>query len=268
MENNKISSTFHAGDIQAVLTDCYGTIVEIWTQKTPPGHQVWSVLSNFLRYYEYNYTPNELANAFFDCIRKEKTAGQAKANGEAFDIEERNVYQVLLPGADDALIQTAAQIFRSVSTISLQLYPGVMRCLTDLRSKGIKICLMSNAQSIYTIPELNALKLTPLFDEMNISSDTFYRKPSAKFFQIMVDRLGIPPEHLLMVGNHPGDDIVTAHNMGICTCYINSNQSPENASPPPSDIYDIYLNSPKTDDAPDDQMPWDILRRLFFPIDE
>lgn len=265
---NKISSTFHAGDIRAVLTDCYGTIVEVFTENTPPGHQVWSVLSNFLRYHGYHYTPNELCERFFECIRKKKTAGQAKAQGEAFDIEERKVYQSLLPGANDALIQTAAQIFRAASTISLRLYPGVMRCLTDLRGKGMKICLMSNAQRIYTLPELNALKLTPMFDEINISSDTFFRKPSAKFFQIMVDRLGIPPEKLLMVGNHPGDDIVTAHKLGLRTCYINSNQSPENAPPPQSDIYDIYLNSPKTDDAPDDQMPWEILRRLFLQTDK
>lgn len=219
--NNKISTTFNAQEIRAVMVDCYGTIVEVFTEYATPDHRVWRTLSNFMRYHGFYHTPENLCFIFEEAKHSEKVDCLETAGREPFDIQERNVYKPLMPSASDALLQTAAEIFRAETSASLRLYPGAEQFLTYINSRDdVKLCLMSNGQAIYTVPEMNALKITHLFDEINISSETFFRKPSRHFFRIMIDKLRIKPKHILMIGNHPGDDIKTAHAMGIHTCYI------------------------------------------------
>ena len=76
------------------MLDCYGTIVEIFTERTPMEHRVWTVLSMFMGYYSYRYDPQELYRYFNEELEKERPIGKKRANGELFDTDEWNVYNV------------------------------------------------------------------------------------------------------------------------------------------------------------------------------
>ncbi|MBR0035770.1 MAG: HAD family hydrolase [Synergistaceae bacterium] len=251
--------------IKLAMLDCYGSVAEIWTEKTPPEHHVWRTLSTLMSYRGVNYTPEDLCHAFFAAKDHEKAVGIAKACGEPFDIEERNVFASLLHSDDEFLVQTAAEIFRASSTWKrCRPYPGAIEFLKAARRNGLKTSLASNAQSIFTVPELKATGLAECFDFIGISSSVFYRKPSPKFFQFILDHFGVSPEQALMIGNHDGDDMKTSHAMGIKTCYLNSNQSPEDAEPPSSDIYDLYFDYPNDENAPESAYPFFRLAEFMF----
>lgn len=186
------------------------------------------------------------------------------AGNEKFDREERNIFHSIIPGADDSVIQTAGEIYRAGITSKLGLYPGAREFLMAMRQSGRKICLMSNAQEIHILPELRALRMIQLFDEFGISSDFFYKKPSEIFYQIMIDKVGLAPEEILMIGNNAEDDIVTPHNMGIRTCLIKSNQSPAEESRDHSDsICDIYLEYPEESRYTERSVPLISIKGLF-----
>ena len=251
--------------VKLAMLDCYGTANEIWTESTPPEHHVWRTLSTFMYYHGVNYTPEELCHAFFAAKDHEKAVGIVKACNEPFDIEEKNVFANLLHSYDEPLIQTAAEIFRASSTRKkCRPYPGAIEFLKAAKRSGLKTSLASNAQSIFTVPELKATGLAECFDFIGISSSTFFRKPSPKFFQLILDHFRVAPEQAPMIGNHDGDDMKTSHAIGIKTCYLNSNQSPEDAEPPSSEIYDIYFDYPKDEDAPESFYPFFRLKEFMF----
>lgn len=251
--------------IKVMLFDCYGTTGEVWTENTPPEHHVWRTLSTFMYYHGVNYTPDDLCHAFFAEKRHELDLCEKEADGEPLEIEERNVFSRLLHSNDPYLIQTTGEIFRASSTRQqFRPYPGAIEFLKAARHNGIKTSLASNAQSMFTMPELKASGLAECFDLIGISSDLRHKKPSKRFFQLILDHFGVAPEQALMVGNHDGDDMKTSHAMGLKTCYLNSNQSPEDAEPPSSEIYDMYFDYPKDEDAPEGFYPFFRLKEFLF----
>ena len=61
-------------------------------------------------------------------------------------------------------IADLAKMFRVISIEELKLFPGVPEMLQRLKDAGKKIFLLSNAQALFTAPEISLLGLTRYFD--------------------------------------------------------------------------------------------------------
>ena len=109
----------------------------------------------------------------------------------------------------------------------------------ELRRRGVRICLLSNAQSCFTMPELRRLGIAEAFDEIFLSSDFGVRKPSPAFFRAALARAGLSPREVLMVGNDPDADIRGAEAVGMESRYIHSPQSPPRGAPLPESSREI-----------------------------
>lgn len=255
-----------ASDLKAISLDCYGTIIQIRTDMTPPEHKVWLTLKNFIAYRTgIFYTPEELCGKFFEYKGLEKKAGLPRAGDEPFEIEELNVYRKLMPGADEQSVQTAAEIFRAATTNpTFKLYRGAKEFLTAAKNAGLKLSFASNAQVVYTTGEVKALGIYDLFDgnvERGISSTTFFRKPSKKFFRCILDNLGLEPHEVLNIGNYAPDDIAPAKAIGMHTCLFNSEGQEVNLN---SDADFYFEYPPESDDAPDEAYPFFRLKEFLF----
>jgi len=65
----------------------------------------------------------------------------------------------------------------------------------ELRDLGVRVALLSNSWGgTYPRPRVDEL-----FDPLVISSEVGLRKPHAPVFRLTVDRLGLPPEQVLML---------------------------------------------------------------------
>lgn len=115
-------------------------------------------------------------------------------------------------------------MFRSISTVKLRLFDGALEVLKELRRRGKKVYLLSNAQSCFTVPELKALGIYVFFDGITISSDVKVRKPSLAFYEQALD--GIDPSLCVMIGNDEFADVRGAMSAGMDACYIQTEQSP------------------------------------------
>ena len=109
--------------------------------------------------------------------------------------------------------------------------------LTTLHDAGYKLLLFSNAQRLFTEPELRALGIWDRFDHCYISSDAGAKKPSSLFYGKMLEDCRVAPEKILMVGNSPRDDILPAAALGLCTCYIPSALTEKGAVRPASTLF-------------------------------
>ena len=137
-----------------LIFDLYGTLVDIHTEE---NSLVWEKTAFFFGFYGARYTPEELQNSF----RANLTVREAKA-GQSYecfpDIPFEEVMDDLfrLKGIDPAPLRLgiqAAQLFRISSLEYVKLYPHVPEALAELRQKGFRLWLLSNAQHVFTAYE-------------------------------------------------------------------------------------------------------------------
>ncbi len=96
--------------------------------------------------------------------------------------------------------------------------PGARETLDQLKARGIKVILTSNASwsQRHVQRVLNRFGLLEYFDAISISSDIGkMKKPNIPdFFHHSWDKLGIPYQNILHVGDNPNDDVLGARNAG------------------------------------------------------
>lgn len=129
-----------------------------------------------------------------------------------------NKYQVALE---------AGKVFRILSIEYIRLYDGVMELLEELKKTGKRVYLLSNAQRIFTEPEMRMLHIYDAFNDILMSSDQGCKKPSPNFYQALIEKHHINKKERIMIGNDPTADIKGAYDVGLASLYIHSNLSPE-----------------------------------------
>lgn len=218
--------------IDTVIFDLYGTLADIHTDEESP--LLWDKLAMFYRQHGADYSPEELEWEYETLVNSAKEGLRAlrqDAHEGHLEIDIAQVFQYLFlrkgVPADDALVAQAAQFFRILSTDYLRLYPYASQILENLKYAGKKVILLSNAQSLFTRPELKALGIDDLFDHIYISSEYETCKPDPRFFEICLQEQNINPETAIMVGNDGICDIQGARECGLKTLYIHSNISPK-----------------------------------------
>jgi HAD superfamily hydrolase (TIGR01549 family) len=95
---------------------------------------------------------------------------------------------------------------------NFELYEDVLPVLAHLRTRGLKIGLVSN-----TSRDLDAFVRHHALDvDAWVSSGVHGKvKPSPTIFKAVLEKLGVEPEAAVMVGDSPDDDVAGAEAVGI-----------------------------------------------------
>ena len=209
-----------------LIFDLYGTLVDIHTEE---DDLVWEKTALYFGFYGAHYTRDELRAAFQANLRaREAKAGQSYECFPDIPFEEVMAELFRDKGVEnaDALGVNAAQLFRISSIEYLRLYPGTLEALANLRKKGYRLWLLSNAQNIFTAYELRHLGLGEQLDGIYISSNYRCRKPDVRFFRALIDGEGLDIDKCLMIGNDRHTDIAGAKNAGLATLYMHTALTP------------------------------------------
>ena len=209
-----------------LIFDLYGTLVDIHTEE---NDLVWEKTAFYFGFYGARYTPAQLHRAFREKLRaREAREGQSYECFPDIPFEEVMADLFRDRGVENAgaLGVNAAQLFRISSLEYIRLYPGVLEALANLRKKGCRLWLLSNAQRIFTEYELRHLGLGAQLDGIYISSDFRCRKPDVRFFNALIEGEGLNRENCLMIGNDRHTDIAGAKNAGLATLYMHTALTP------------------------------------------
>ena len=95
-----------------------------------------------------------------------------------------------------------------------RVFEDVRPVLGDLRSRGLKLCVISNWDERLR-PLLDALELAQCFDAIVISHEAGYTKPAPEIFLHAAAQLNLPPEHILHVGDSAREDEEGARRAGM-----------------------------------------------------
>ena len=84
-------------------------------------------------------------------------------------------------------------------------FPQVQNLLERLHARGLKLAVASSAQEDELKSLLELTDAAKLFETTTSSSDAKRSKPDPDIVQAALDRLGLPPEVVVMVGDTPYD---------------------------------------------------------------
>lgn len=211
------------------IFDLYGTLIDIWTCED--SEALWNKMVMIYGYKGCNYSVFEMRHRYKEFCDKEKSKVQAQYPERIkvdFDLTKvfRALYEHKGYTPTDEEVNLTASFFRCTSTEHLRLYDGVIDFLDDLKAKGKKIFLLSNAQRSFTVPELKMMGLYDYFDDIVISSDHLAGKPCKDFFEVLFKRNKLKEIESIMIGNDFRADIGGAYNFGIRSLYIHQEISP------------------------------------------
>lgn len=199
-----------------VMFDLYGTLIDIHTDEENDNFWI-KVAKKLKKYKEYDHK-----------VLKEEYLNYVKyLEKDIEEIEIRDVFKYLFnTNLEDT--EKICQIFRKLSTEYIRLYKGVKKLLKRLKKEGIKLYVLSNAQTSFTIPELKKLGIYKYFDGIAISSDYKYKKPNQNFFKNAMKSFKIEIADTMMIGNDYECDILPSIELGLKYIFIESNLTPKN----------------------------------------
>ena len=208
------------------IFDLYGTLVDIRTNEWK--NYLWKKMHIWYAMHGANYDkPLTLKKEFYRVVQQH----EKNMNHEHAEIQIEYSFKELFEAkgveVSMELAVETGKMFRMLSLEYVKLYDGVLEMFDNLKKAGKKIYLLSNAQRIFTEPEMRFLNIYDKFDGIFYSSDISYKKPSGEFYDALFKQFKLKKSESVMVGNDHVCDAGGASDYGIDSLYWYSNISPE-----------------------------------------
>ena len=211
------------------IFDLYGTLVDISTNDWKSS--LWKNMSVIYSMHGAMYTPAELKKAYYAYLREQVANIPAEKYSTNPEPQIEYTFQRMFTekGIDCpmTLAKETGLVFRALSLNYIKLYDGVHELFDAIHQNGGKAYLLSNAQRIFTEPEIRMLGIYDEFEDVIISSDVGCAKPDIKFYQHILAKHNLNPKESIMIGNDYITDIQGSFNAGIDSLYLHTNISPE-----------------------------------------
>jgi len=207
---------------KVIFFDLYKTLIDIKINEQ--SKSAYKFMSDWLSYNGIIIKPKVLFDSFVNITRQ-----KVEENTEQYpDIDIGTVFEQILANADNRsqkstnknFIQQTALLFRKSTTQSLVLFPDTKIVLESLKNK-VRLAVISNAQRLFTMPELLKFEISKYFEYILFSSDVKVCKPNPKIFYKALNDLKIEPDNAIFIGDSLFDDISGAKKAGIKTIWIN-----------------------------------------------
>ncbi len=127
-------------------------------------------------------------------------------------LESKNKY-------DHEAYERCSDIYRSTKLENIKLYSGVKQVLGEIREKGLKIGLVTDAESADAMDRLKKVDLIDSFDTIVTFDDTGKKKPNKEPFIYCLDQMELKPEEVVLVGDSLDRDIDPGKKIGMITVH-------------------------------------------------
>lgn len=98
-----------------------------------------------------------------------------------------------------------------------ELFPGVRDFLVALRGSGIGTAIVTDLTSQIQFRKIIYFGLDDCFDSVVTSEEAGADKPHEAPFRLAIHKLGLDPEDIWMIGDHPVNDVAGARTFGMTT---------------------------------------------------
>ncbi len=176
-------------------------------------------------------------------VNKKKAMKELFSLYDKYGLEEKTIFQKFLKKVakkiDYEVLASGIVAYRRVRAGFLEPYPHVGEVLFELKKRGIKLAIVSDAPRLKAWIRLVSMKINHLFDVVVTFDDTNEFKPSTVPFKLAFKKLKVKPQECLMVGDRPERDIKGAKKLGMLTCFAKYGNPKGNGSDADYEINDI-----------------------------
>ncbi|MCI5648994.1 MAG: HAD family hydrolase [Fusicatenibacter sp.] len=229
---------------QNYIFDLYGTLVDIHTNEQKA--YLWKKMACFYGMKGASYEHREMKKRYHELVREKEKEALNRCGRESgapeIQIGEvfRQMYEEKGVCVSDEEIADTARIFRAISLERLTLFEGTAELLDAIHAAGKKAYLLSNAQALFTAPEIRMLGLDQKLDGILLSSDAGVKKPDPEFYRMLLESYHLSPVESVMTGNDDQADCHGASAVGMDSIYICTEQSPKRTKPLPENCREIH----------------------------
>lgn len=126
----------------------------------------------------------------------------------------------------DRVLEAASKRLFGPGPVEFWLYDDVLPALDALDRAGVRLAVVSNWD--YTLPRvLKGLEIHDRFERVFVSMTEQMEKPDPRFFELVLDEMGVLPDEALHVGDNPVDDVLGAKAAGMKALLIDRRASPQ-----------------------------------------
>ena len=214
--------------IRGVIFDLGSTLIRFrgdWTEVLAEGR---AAMVAWLEQAGYPLEPTTfdtaIQRAFETNFRERRQDHRERASRHILQevLAEQGVPQV----SEDDLGQALRRLY-APSEACWSPIPGVHDVLTQLRARGLRLGLLSNASDVENVERLlHGARLTGFFDPVVISAAAGARKPTPSLFLAILRGWGTDPGEATMVGDLLGEDILGAQRAGLHQIWVRAEADP------------------------------------------
>ncbi len=180
--------------IQGVILDVDGTLVD----SNDAHAKAWVEAMA-----QYGYT------VAFDKVRPLIGMGGDKVLPETVGLEKNSE-------EGKRISQRRKEIFKERYLPNLHAFPGARELLEQMRKRGLKLAIASSAEKDELKALLRVVGAADLIEEETSSKDTKRSKPDPDVMDVTLDRIGLPSNAVLMIGD-TAYDIEAAKKVNVDT---------------------------------------------------
>tara|TARA_Y100000590_G_scaffold434878_1_gene553659 strand:- start:1412 stop:2104 length:693 start_codon:yes stop_codon:yes gene_type:complete len=200
---------------EAIIFDIDGTLIDY-------DYSQYYALDKLLDIIPWNKVERPITKDVFDFWYKEKNEFYNRPDSNK--INQYDQQKIILENvlANWKIIVDSTQLTNRLFDIyetSWRAYPDVLECLFNINK--YKLCIISNGDSKFQRLKLTKTGLERYFSEILISGDIKIKKPNSKIYQTMSDKINIPIDKCVYIGDRLDFDAIGSSDAGMLGVWLN-----------------------------------------------
>ncbi len=119
-----------------------------------------------------------------------------------------------------ALVQEMAHHFTESQLGSITAFPGAIEAVRELRTRGVKLALITNGEGREQRRKIERFELAPLFDCVIVEGEFGKGKPDPEVYHHALSALGAEPHEAWMVGDNLEWEVAMPKQLGMYTVWV------------------------------------------------
>lgn len=224
-----MSKIFKPSNLYSIdLSNVRGVLIDIddtlYSYKLSHNHAINACFKEFSFLFPNLFTNHEFNNLY----RKARTnvttrlqpSGSCRSRLLAFQMIFEEIEQLsLIDGYNNAI--EFEKLYWSELINSIKRNEHVFQFINQCIASSIKVCAVSDMQTLYQIKKLNKLGYKDIF--LVTSEEVGYEKPHPEIFHQALQKVNCAAEHVIMIGDNYEKDIKGAQKVGIPAFQIELN---------------------------------------------
>ena len=200
---------------EAIIFDIDGTLIDY-------DYSQYYALDKLLDIIPWNKVERPITKDVFDFWYKEKNEFYNRPDSNK--INQYDQQKIILENvlANWKIIVDSTQLTNRLFDIyetSWRAYPDVLECLFNINK--YKLCIISNGDSKFQRLKLTKTGLERYFSEILLSGDIKIKKPNSKIYQTMSDKINIPIDKCVYIGDRLDFDAIGSSDAGMLGVWLN-----------------------------------------------